>query len=252
MGAMPSPDSASDLYGLPLDQFTPARGELVKRLKSEGNREEAAQVGKLRKPTLPAWAVNQLVRTQPKRIGALFEAGDAVAKAQTSGQANKLREAAAEQRDELAGLMARAEGLLDSEGRGLTASVLERVSETLRAAAIDPESRAQVADGCLTRKLQFTGLGGFSASAPSPSRAAKRGGQAEADERRRHEVKAAREEEGQAKRELKESQAELRQAEKQVAAAQRTRDKAAARVEQAQEALAEAGRRLKSAQRGGK
>jgi hypothetical protein len=161
--------TASDLYGLPLDQFTPARSELAKRLRAEGDRKEAARVAKLRKPTTAAWAVNQLVRTQPKRIERLLGAGDAVARAQAGRQARKLREAVAEQRAQLAELMDRAEGLLDSDGRALSANVLGRVSETLRAGALDPDSRTQLEAGCLTRELQFTGLGG-SRSSPRPGR----------------------------------------------------------------------------------
>ena len=151
----------SDLYGLPLDEFTTEREQLVKRLKADGERDQAASASKLRKPTVAAWAVNQLVRTQSKEIKALFRAGDAAAKAQTKGQADALRKAGGEMREQLVTLIGRAEGLLDSGGHPPSATVLERVSETLRAAAIDSESREQVQDGCLTRELRYTGLGGI-------------------------------------------------------------------------------------------
>jgi hypothetical protein len=40
-------------------------------------------VAKLRKPSVAAWAVNQLVRTQGRAIGELFDAGDALQRAQS-------------------------------------------------------------------------------------------------------------------------------------------------------------------------
>ena len=53
-----------ELYGLPLDRFVAERAALAKSLRSEGQREQADQVAKRRKPSVAAWAVNQLVRTQ--------------------------------------------------------------------------------------------------------------------------------------------------------------------------------------------
>ena len=72
---MPATDP-DDLYGLPLDRFTDERNALAKRLRQEGRRDEAAGVSKLRKPSLAAWAVNQLVRTQKREVSGLFKAGD--------------------------------------------------------------------------------------------------------------------------------------------------------------------------------
>src|SRR5947209_20145303 len=94
---------AHDLYGLPLERFVPERGALAKALRNEGERDEAARVGKLPKPSRAAWAVNQLVRTQRRAVAALFEAGDALQQAQTEviagrGQAGSLREAAERER----------------------------------------------------------------------------------------------------------------------------------------------------------
>jgi hypothetical protein len=48
------------LYQLPLDQFTSARDELAKRLRTDGQAEQAEQVKALRKPTVAVWLVNRL------------------------------------------------------------------------------------------------------------------------------------------------------------------------------------------------
>ena len=161
-----------ELYGLPLERFTEERNALVKELRKEGRREEATEVSNLRKPSVAAWAVNQLLRTQRRDVAKLFEAGDALKEAQSRllaghGEADALRDAVEAERAAVDHLTHRARGLLSSEGHELTSATLERVSETLNAAALDDDLRAQVSDGCLVRELHHVGLGGLGASAPS-------------------------------------------------------------------------------------
>ena len=158
------PASASDLYGLPLERFTEERNALARRLRQEGDREQGAEVAKLRKPTVAAWAVNQLVRTQKREFDALLKAGDALQKAQAGllgGDVDPaaLRKAADAERGARERLTAKARGLLSSEGHELQPAKLEQVSDTLHAAAIEEQSRAQVRDGCLVRELRHVGLG---------------------------------------------------------------------------------------------
>ncbi len=155
---------ADELYGLPLERFVPERGALAKELRAAGKRDAAAEVAALRKPTVAAWAVNQLIRTQRKLVDKLLAAGDALRGAQEnllagSGDARKLRQASEGERAALEALVERGRGLLTDEGDELSAAVLERVSETLHAAALDEDARAQVADGRLLRELRHAGLG---------------------------------------------------------------------------------------------
>lgn len=70
------------------------------------------------------------------------------------------------QRDAVRELLAAAQGLLSSEGRSLSQTMMERVGETLRSAAVDERARRQVAGGCLTQELRFVGVG-LGGSAPS-------------------------------------------------------------------------------------
>jgi hypothetical protein len=171
-----------DLYGLPLERFTDERNALAKQLRKEGERDEAARVSKLRKPSVAAWAVNQLVRTQRRDVLKLFKAGDALQKAQSDllrggGDPGALRQATDGERAATDQLLERARGLLSSEGHELTVAKLEQVSETLHAAALGEEARAQVAGGCLDRELRHVGLGalvvptGARATRPAPGRA---------------------------------------------------------------------------------
>jgi hypothetical protein len=176
---MPSVE-LDDLYGLPLDRFIPERAALVRELRSGGDREQAAVVAALRKPSVAAWAVNQLVRTQRREVDALYAAGDALRDVQAgvlegSADARDLRSAAEQEREAVDALVAMARGLLTSAGQELTAATLERVTETLHAAALDDEARREVSDGRLVRELRHVGLGAGlgGAVAPGSGRSAK-------------------------------------------------------------------------------
>ena len=73
---------ADDLYALPPGEFTRARDERAKALRKEGKREEADAVKALRKPTVAAWALNQLARRRAKDVERLLTAGEKLRAAQ--------------------------------------------------------------------------------------------------------------------------------------------------------------------------
>lgn len=172
---------ADDLYGLPLDRFIPERGALAKTLRADERRDEAADVAKLRKPSVAAWAVNQLVRTQGKAVKALFGAGDGLRAAQEKllagrGDGAALKAANERERAAVDGLVDTGRGLLSSEGHELSASIVERVADTLHAAALDPEARELVRAGRLEKELRHVGLGlgeGVFAAPPAPPKKGK-------------------------------------------------------------------------------
>ncbi|HET9101779.1 MAG TPA: hypothetical protein VFN55_00380 [Solirubrobacteraceae bacterium] len=245
---------ATELYGLPLAEFIPERSARVKALRAQKRRDEAAQVAALRKPSVAAWAVNQLIRTQGRAVTRLFEAGDAIATAQAGGKADALRKASGEQREAIDELMSGAEGLLSSHGHPLSPVTLERVRETLRAASIDAESRERVAGGCLTQELQFAGLGigdlpMVAADAPASSEADADGSrgaggaeaaEAEAERERTQALTAARQAQTEARRRMS-------RAEKALQAARTKHEQAQAALDQAAASLAEASDRAKQA-----
>ncbi len=152
------------LYGLALDRFVPERTALARQLRADGRRDAAAEVAALRKPSVAAWAVNQLVRTQEPAVDELWHAGDALRQAQgevVAGRspANALRLAMEQERAAADDLTGKATGLLTSAGHELSATMIERVTETLHAAALDEEARALVRQGRLVRELRHIGLG---------------------------------------------------------------------------------------------
>jgi hypothetical protein len=245
-----------ELYGLPLERFTEERNALAKALRKEGRRDEAAEVSKLRKPSVAAWAVNQLVRTQRRDVAALFEAGDSLREAQSRllaghSEPDALRDAVEAERAAVDELTHKARGLLSSEGHELTSTTLERVSETLNAAALDEDLRVQVRDGCLVRELHHVGLGGLGAAPPSRS-----GPRGKASSKK----PAARSREGGPRREQtrltqagqdRKAEAEARRRAQRTArelkTAQSRRDRAAAQLRQAEDAVRDAEAVLASA-----
>lgn len=238
--------SANDLYGLPLDQFIPERDRLVKALRLDGDRAQAAIVAEFKKPSIAAWAVNQLVRTQAKAVDVLFTAGDELANAQANALARKvearaLREATRGLKEALEQLLAAADGLLDSDGHPLSVATLERVSETLRAAALDQDARHNVKDGCLVSELSFAGLGLAAPSTdplPPPRPTAAR--EAEAKRRQTAALIEARHVEAAARR-------VATRAEKELDAAKVRRDEAAAALEGTEQLVSIAERRWRDA-----
>jgi hypothetical protein len=224
-----------DLYGLPLDRFVPERGALAKALRGQGDREQAARVAALRKPSVAAWTVNQLVRTQRRAVGAAFDAGDELQRAQAdllagTGDAGALREATQRERRAVEDLAEVARGLLSSDGHEPTTATLDRVSETLHAAALNEDARAQVRDACLERELRRVGFGEAAGALPSTGPARSRdvapGGGAKRDDR------AERERSQRAERERAEQLASARKAE---AAARRVAERAARELQTAKE-----------------
>jgi hypothetical protein len=247
------------LYGLPLERFVPERAVLARELRSAGRRDEAVAVAALRKPSVAAWAVNQLVRTQRQSVDALFAAGDAVRAAQADvlaghGDARALRAGGEQVRGALTELTDKARGLLSSAGDELSPATLERVSETLRAAALEDDARALAGTGRLERELRHVGLGVGAMSAPdrpSTMRTPKRKPDAartgpvssrEADSARTAEREALRRRQARTRARADERQArrEADRTQRAVTAAQERRERAAEALRNADDALAQA------------
>lgn len=242
-----------DLYGVALDRFVPERTELAKALRKEGRREDAAEVAALRKPSVAAWAVNQLIRTQGRSVKDLFGAGDALRRAHEQaasgrGDAQALRKATQDERAAVETLVHAARGLLTSDGHELSPTVIDRVAETLSAAALDPDARSQVSAGRLERELRHVGLGLLgdiaAAPAPAPKRKAAPAPKRKQDQEQKAEAEARERERAQALKTArateKDARRELELAQKAADSAQARRDKAAAALDDAEQALAQA------------
>ena len=65
-----------ELYASPLDTFIASRDALAKEMRAAGDGDGAKRVKSLRKPVVPAFAVNRLVHEDPGAIDELLGLGE--------------------------------------------------------------------------------------------------------------------------------------------------------------------------------
>jgi hypothetical protein len=150
---------ADELYGLAPGDFTAARDERARQVRGAGQRDEAAAIKKLARPTASAWLVNQLARTAPPQLTRLYELGAEMQEAQRALAGDRLRELSVERRQVVSELVAAATDLAGQQQQSASDSVLGEVRATLEAALADDSARAAVRSGRLTKPLAYAGLG---------------------------------------------------------------------------------------------
>jgi hypothetical protein len=163
------------LYALPPDEFVAARDGLVKRLRAEQRRDDADVVKALRRPSMAAWAVNQLARRHPDAVDQLVAAGGQLGAAQRralSGVKDAgIQQAAAARRQSVEELWRLAESILAEQGSS-PAAQRQPVVETLEAASVTEEAAEAVRAGRLTNPLpapsDFGAVSGFAVVAGEP------------------------------------------------------------------------------------
>jgi len=204
--------ATDELYGADLDDFVAERTRLAKELRDAGEKDAAQAFAKLRKPSVAAWALNQLARRSRREVDLLLDAGHRLREAQAGALAGADRDAFEQaqktERDALAQLTREAERLLNERGSG-SATTLNQISESLRAAAISDEGRELLARGRFVQPLEAQGfdvLGQLAASITPPAKAPAR---------------PDRQEQQRAKQALKDAKDELRAAERQAREAER-------------------------------
>ena len=227
------------LYGLPLGEFTAARDELAKRLRTEGENERAETIKQLRKPTAAVWLVNQLAHERQLDVQRLLKAGEALAESQANAATESFSEARQDEQHALAQLAKAAHEIAAQAGFG--APAVDRATATLRAASLTGEGRELLKRGRLTEELEppgfeaLTGLakpGKKRAAAKAPSAQGKRDEQQAARQEARERVRQLRAEE---RKLATAARAAAREAERAEAAAEAARQRADAAAEKAQE-----------------
>jgi hypothetical protein len=148
------PEQALGIFAAPLDEFTSARNALAGELKGQGLKTEAEEVAALKKPTLSAWAVNQLARARAEEVGELLEVTDRIKDAATP---EDVRSGVAERHKRVRDLVDAARTILEDNGHAAGAGTLQQVMRTLYAAHSDDE-RKRVAEGTLERPLESSGF----------------------------------------------------------------------------------------------
>ena len=169
-----TPDPIPVLFRGPPEEFISARDDLAQRLREEGRVDEAKAVKALRRPTVPAWALNQLAERDPEGVAALLASGAELRAAQRATlssprNAGRLRDAS-EKRRRAAGRLGRvASSVLSESGRSSSAH-LDEVMAALEAASVDEDAAEHLRAGTFERPaLPTAGLGEVFALASVPT-----------------------------------------------------------------------------------
>lgn len=175
----PLHDTIEALYRAKHSDFVAERKRLADELKAAGKKEQAARVGKLGRPSISAWAVNQLWWHERESFEALLDAAARVKQGD--------REASKEHRELVSTLRDRAAALLQDAGNAASETTLRRVATTLSALAasggFDPDPPgALVAD---RDPPGFEALEGMLAVPPAPKVSAPSAADAKREEQQR-------------------------------------------------------------------
>lgn len=146
---------AADLYGLPREDFTAARDEMVRMLRKEERHDEASRVSRMRKPTTDAWALNQVARRHPQLVEGLIGAHRQLRSAE-GGDA--LRAASEKRRHVVDEILDAAAEILSASGHSNAGAVQDRITHTLLAAASDEATEAALSAGILERPAEVSAL----------------------------------------------------------------------------------------------
>ena len=129
-------DDIDALFRLPLAEFTSARNSLAARLKHDGRRNDAERVKLLAKPSISAWAVNQLYWNHRDAFDQLIAASKRFRPAQRlrlAGKSAGMGDSLDARRESLAHLSDLATELLRDAGHSPTLDTIRRVTTTLEA-----------------------------------------------------------------------------------------------------------------------
>lgn len=154
----------SSLYRGPLDGFVARRDALVRELRST-DREASVAAGKVRKPPVTAWAIDQLASGEPDVILELLAAGVDARESQQAfathtADRDDFARASARLRDAVEAAARAANIALDAGGHATSDDATRRIITTLQAAATgNAEERLALWRGTLDRDLAPSGFG---------------------------------------------------------------------------------------------
>ena len=170
--------AVDQLHAVPLEDFVAERKRLAKELRAAGDRESAAELAKLPKPSAPAWALNRIARDEPEALGGWLEAAQALREASAGADrqsGDALRAAMAAHREATRRVLGTVREHARPNGRELSEPMLDRVRELLQAATADP-ARAEllragrVVEGDAPALPEPAGKAGVSADRASKAR----------------------------------------------------------------------------------
>jgi hypothetical protein len=252
-------DELDALFALSLAEFTGERNALAARLKKLGRAADAERVKALGKPSVSAWAVNQLYWKHRKAFDVLIAAGDRFRKAQALQLAGKTADTRAPldaRREALSELSHLAAALLRDADHNPTPEMMRRIGTTLEAMSAYATLPDTSPAGRLTADLDPPGFESLAAlmpgsadRAPVPSKkdtrqAAIALAKASLKEAERA-LTEARVQAQRAEAAMKKAGADAREAEARLQKASLASEEAAKAVEEAERAVEKASRELR-------
>lgn len=150
--------AADELYSVLPEEFVARRNALSAEAKKEGDKDLAAEVKKLAKPSTAAWAVNMLVRHDSDQVQQILELGAALREAQASMAGDELRQLGRQRRQLTAAVTRQARSLAADLGEKVSEAVATQIEDTLHAAMIDEDAAKAVSTGMLQKPLSATGI----------------------------------------------------------------------------------------------
>jgi hypothetical protein len=158
------------LFTLPLAEFIGARNTLAAQLKKSGRSDEAGLVKALVKPSVSAWAVNQLYWNHREAFDRLIASGEQFHKAQTSRLGAKLtdmRIAMDARREALTQLSDLATSLLQDAGHSPSLDIIRRITTTLEGMSAYASRSDGPRPGRLTHDVDPPGFESLASFIPS-------------------------------------------------------------------------------------
>ena len=129
---MDLPTARERLFAVSLNRFVETPAELAAELAQQGQKDDSKKLKGIRRPTVSAWATNQVVQDAPDDVSAFFEASDDLRRVQQAmlrGQSERAayQTAAETFRTATTLLGATIRRTLESSGKNVEPSLVERI-----------------------------------------------------------------------------------------------------------------------------
>jgi hypothetical protein len=147
------------LYAAGPDDFMATRKRLVAEAKSAGDAAAAAEIGRLRKPSVAAWAVNLVARNRQDTLEQLVDTGTRMRIAQSHLDTATLTSLRPDRDRLIADFTDAAVSEVAEAGRALSAAGQQEIRDTVIAALASEDATHAVVSGQLTRALSYSGFG---------------------------------------------------------------------------------------------
>nr|CEL21923.1 hypothetical protein [Kibdelosporangium sp. MJ126-NF4]CTQ92703.1 hypothetical protein [Kibdelosporangium sp. MJ126-NF4] len=133
-----------------------ARTEFVRAAREDGDKQAATAIGKLRKPSLAAWALNLLAREGRSDLQRLANLGVALRDAHGRFDGETLRDLSRQRHQLIRALLTEVRSLASGEGQKLSESVVRDIESVFAAALADPAVTEVLLAGTLSATNDLT------------------------------------------------------------------------------------------------